>query len=108
MAAFHGADPDGGGVRHDDSVDLHYVIPAIVVALFIAIVAAVVISLSGGGGGPNANAAARHLPPWWTVHSGESYSEIAQKTGSYDRKIRRVLERIRDIAEHEGLSVLKE
>jgi len=39
---------------------------------------------------------------------GYSTEEIAQKTGSYDRKIRRVLERIRDVAEHEGFSVLKE
>jgi RNA polymerase sigma-70 factor, ECF subfamily len=36
---------------------------------------------------------------------GYSTDEIAQKLGSYDRKIRRVLERIRDVAEHEGLSV---
>jgi RNA polymerase sigma-70 factor (ECF subfamily) len=35
---------------------------------------------------------------------GYSTDEIAQKTGSYDRKIRRVLERIRDLAEHDGLS----
>lgn len=36
---------------------------------------------------------------------GFSTEEIAQKIGSYDRKVRRVLERIRDIAEHEGLAV---
>lgn len=36
---------------------------------------------------------------------GFSTEEIAQKLGSYDRKIRRVLERIRDVAEHEGLAV---
>ena len=36
---------------------------------------------------------------------GYSTEEIAQKTGSYDRKVRRVLERIRDVAEHEGLAV---
>jgi len=34
---------------------------------------------------------------------GFSTEEIAQKTGSYDRKIRRVLERIRDVAQHDGL-----
>lgn len=38
---------------------------------------------------------------------GFSTEEIAQKTGSYDRKIRRVLERIRDLADHEGFSLLK-
>ena len=36
---------------------------------------------------------------------GFSTEEIAQKLGSYDRKVRRVLERIRDVAEHEGLAV---
>ncbi len=35
---------------------------------------------------------------------GYSTDEIAQKTGSYDRKIRRVLERIRDLADQDGLS----
>lgn len=81
MSAIHGAGPDGRGVRPDDSVDLHYVIPAVIAALFVAIFAAVVISLSGSGGAPRANAAALHLPPWWTVHPGESYSAIAEKTG---------------------------
>ena len=33
---------------------------------------------------------------------GFSTEEIAEKTGSYDRKIRRVLERIRDVAQHDG------
>jgi len=36
---------------------------------------------------------------------GYSTEEIAKETGSYDRKVRRVLERIRDIAEHEGITV---
>jgi RNA polymerase sigma-70 factor (ECF subfamily) len=36
---------------------------------------------------------------------GYSSEEIAQQLNSYDRKIRRVLERIRDIAEGEGLAV---
>lgn len=36
---------------------------------------------------------------------GYSTEEIAEKLGSYDRKIRRVLERIRDVAEHGGLAV---
>lgn len=36
---------------------------------------------------------------------GYSTEEIAQKIGSYDRKIRRVLERIRDVAQQEGLAV---
>ncbi len=34
---------------------------------------------------------------------GYSNDEIAQKMGSYDRKIRRIIERIRGLAEQEGL-----
>jgi DNA-directed RNA polymerase specialized sigma24 family protein len=34
-----------------------------------------------------------------------STEEIAEKLGTYDRKVRRVLERIRDVAEQEGLKV---
>lgn len=34
-----------------------------------------------------------------------STEEIAKQLGTYDRKVRRVLERIRDIAEKEGLAV---
>jgi DNA-directed RNA polymerase specialized sigma24 family protein len=34
---------------------------------------------------------------------GYGNEEIAQKMGSYDRKIRRIIERIRSLAEQEGL-----
>lgn len=80
MSAIHGADSSARSVRHDDSVDPHYVIPAILATLVVAVLAAVAISLSGGDG-PRADAAPSQLPPWWTVHRGESYSKIAQKTG---------------------------
>ncbi len=36
---------------------------------------------------------------------GYSTDEIAKKLGSYDRKVRRVLERIREVAEHERLGI---
>jgi RNA polymerase sigma factor (sigma-70 family) len=36
---------------------------------------------------------------------GYSTEEIAKQIHSYDRKVRRVLERIRHVAEHEGLAV---
>jgi LysM repeat protein len=81
MSAIHGADPGDRGVRHDDPVDPHYVIPAVLAALVVALIVAVVVSFSGSSDGPRADAAARHLPPYWTVHSGDSYSVIADKTG---------------------------
>jgi LysM repeat protein len=81
MSAIHGADPGGRGVRHDDPVDPHFVIPAIIAALVVAIVIAVVLSLSGSSSDPVAATTTRHLPPFWTVHTGESYTEIARRTG---------------------------
>jgi LysM repeat protein len=76
-----GADPGGRGVRHDDPVDPHYVLPAIIAALVVAVIVAIVLSVTGAGSEPVAATPARHLPPYWTVHSGESYTEIAHKTG---------------------------
>jgi LysM repeat protein len=84
MTVLRGADPRAGGVHHDDPVDPHYVIPVVVAVLVIAVIVAFVISFTGGGGtrGPTAaQIALTKLPPWWTVHSGESYSVIAHKTG---------------------------
>ena len=80
MPAFD-ADPRGRGVHHDDPVDLHYVIPAILAALFVAIIVAVLLSLGGSGTPPVAAGATAKLPPYWTVHSGDSYVSIARKTG---------------------------
>jgi LysM repeat protein len=64
-------------------VDPHYVIPAILGLLVVALLVAVAITLSGGG---SDHAVAQDpgkpgLPPYWTVHAGESYSVIARKTG---------------------------
>lgn len=81
MAAIHGADPGGRGVRHDDPVDPRYVIPAVIGALVVAVVIAVVLSLSGSGSQPVAATPAKSLPPFWTVHAGDSYTSIAHKTG---------------------------
>ena len=81
MSAIHGADPGAGGVRHDDPVDPHYVIPAVIAALVVAVIIAVVVSLTGSGSQPVAATATRNLPPYWTVHNGDSYTKIARKTG---------------------------
>jgi LysM repeat protein len=62
-------------------VDPHYVMPAVIGALLVAVIIAVVVSLSGSGSQPVAAARAKSLPPFWTVHSGDSYTSIARKTG---------------------------
>ena len=81
MSATHGTDPGARGVRHDDPVDPHYVIPAVIALLGIAVIVAVFVSLTGSGPQPVTTTAAKHLPPFWTVHDGDSYTRIAQKTG---------------------------
>jgi LysM repeat protein len=82
MSAIHGADPGARGVRHDDPVDPHYVIPAILAALVVVVVIAVIMSVGGSGADRvAASAATSKLPPFWTVRRGDSYSTIAQKTG---------------------------
>jgi hypothetical protein len=81
MTALNGADPGTKGVR-DDPRWTQYVLPAVVAALAVAMIVAIIATL--GASGPSAdagNAPSRRLPPYWTVHDGESYSVIAEKTG---------------------------
>jgi LysM repeat protein len=81
MTALNGADPGTKGLR-DDPGWMRYVLPACVAALLVAMIVAIVTTL--GGSGPSADAGStpsRRLPPYWTVHSGETYSVIAEKTG---------------------------
>jgi hypothetical protein len=61
---------------------MQYVLPAVVAALAIAMIVAIITTL--GASGPSADAgtaASRRLPLYWTVHDGDSYSVIAEKTG---------------------------
>ena len=83
MTAIRGVDPGARGVGHDDPLGPRYVIPAVLVALVLAFFVAVAMSIGGGGGsGPTAAHPGKPgLPPYWTVHRGDSYVVIAQKTG---------------------------
>jgi LysM repeat protein len=82
MSALHGADPGTRGVGHDDARVTQYIIFAGLGTLFVAMIVVIVLSLSGSGPEQSSgDAAIRRLPPYWTVHSGESYSSIAEKTG---------------------------
>jgi hypothetical protein len=82
MTALNGADPGTRGVRNDNPRWMQYVLPACVAALAVAMLVAIVTTLTGSDPAQSAgdNALLR-LPPYWTVHQGESYSVIAEKTG---------------------------
>jgi LysM repeat protein len=61
---------------------MRYVLPACVAALAVAMLVAIVTTLTGSDPAQSAgDSALRHLPPYWTVHQGDSYSVIAEKTG---------------------------
>lgn len=64
-------------------MDPRYVIPAILALLVVALIVAVAISLGGGGGAARVSTLPGKpgLAAWWTVHQGETYTQIAQKTG---------------------------
>ena len=59
-----------------------YVMLAGMGIMLVTIIAVVVTSLSGSdrGSGP-ANAPASRLPPYWVVRRGDTYAQIADKTG---------------------------
>jgi LysM repeat protein len=81
MTAVNGADPGTSGVRHDPRW-MRYVLPAGLGALVVAMLVAIAASLGGSEPAPGAGTTvSRRLPPYWTVHPGESYSLIAEKTG---------------------------
>jgi LysM repeat protein len=60
---------------------MRYVLPAGLGALVVAMLVAIAASLGGSDAAPAGDAVSRRLPPYWTVHRGESYSVIAEKTG---------------------------
>lgn len=81
MPALHGADPGTRGVGHDDARTTPYIILGGLGALFVAMIVVIVASLTGSPAPSAGDAALRRLAPYWTVHQGESYSSIAEKTG---------------------------
>ena len=62
-----------------------YLVPAAIVALIAAVIIAIVTALGGSNttSRPTSSraAVARKLPPYWTVRPGQTYSQIAAKTG---------------------------
>jgi LysM repeat protein len=64
---------------------LRYLVPAALATLLAAMIVVVVTSVGGSGTGSRSarsrHAAVRKLPAYWTVRPGETYSQIARKTG---------------------------
>jgi hypothetical protein len=62
-----------------------YLIPAALVALLVAVIIVIVTALGGSNttSRPTSSsvAATRRLPPYWIVRPGQTYSQIAAKTG---------------------------
>lgn len=83
MFALSGADPHSSGVEPDGRRILRYLVPAALVALLVAMIAVIVASTgdSRSGSAGSLRPTGHNLPPYWTVHRGETYSEIAKKTG---------------------------
>ena len=76
---------DLGAPTHARGRPPRYLIPAALVALLAAVIIAIVTALGGSNttSRPTSSRAApaRKLPPYWTVRPGQTYSQIAQKTG---------------------------
>jgi LysM repeat protein len=85
LAGTVGAQAGTGGVDPDDRRYLAYVIFGGLALLFVAIVFVVVTSFTGrddsASAGSDRAALQRKLPVYWTVHRGDTYVRIAQKTG---------------------------
>jgi len=79
------AHPPNDGVDRDEGLPLHYLVPAGLIALLAAIIVVIVTSLGGSdpgaGGASSRDAAVRKLPPYWRVKRGQTYAQIADKTG---------------------------
>lgn len=74
-----GADPGGGGY-------LGFLVLFGVLLFFAVTVTVVITTLNSDGGASRAEAAradelSRKLPVYWTVHTGDTYARIAEKTG---------------------------
>lgn len=84
MTTPDGADLQSGGGERDAGLSLHYLVPGGLVALLLAVVAVTAMSLGGSGSGGASDRDTRHAArfgPYWTVKRGQTYAQIAQKTG---------------------------
>lgn len=83
--AAHGPSPNLSGVQRRNRLLLLCLVPLALVVLLVAVSLMIAASLGRSDAASDAArasaAAARRLPPYWTVRAGETYSQIAQRTG---------------------------
>lgn len=74
-----------GGVGPGEGRSRRYVAPAVLLVLLVTIVIVVATSLGGAdhkaSGTGSQSAPARKLPVYWRVKRGQTYAQIAEKTG---------------------------
>ena len=80
MSASHNPQ-DPTGSEHLHSVLLWWLVPIGLVVALLLVGFVTVSSLSSAGESDATPTAARKLPPHWTVKAGETFSQIAEKTG---------------------------
>jgi len=85
MSALGGSPLDSSGGERGDRRVLRYLIPAGLVVLLVAMIV-VIASSTGGSQGGSSSAGSRaadggKLPLYWTVRRGQTYAQIAKKTG---------------------------
>ena len=74
--------PDGASVNQRGSVMLWYLVPIGAVGLFVAVSIMVAASLAGSDSSSAATERANgKLAPYWIVKAGQTYGQIAAKTG---------------------------
>lgn len=83
MSALGGAHLHSRGGEHDDRRVLRYLVPAGLGVSLVAMIVVIATSVGGSssGSGNSLAAAGRNLPYYWTVRRGETYSQIAKRTG---------------------------
>jgi LysM repeat protein len=85
MAARDGPRLDSRGAPHPGRLSARWLVPLGLLVALVAVGVMIASSLGRSDAAPDGAAAraaaARRLPPYWTVRPGQTYAQIAQRTG---------------------------
>jgi LysM repeat protein len=79
--SVHHDSPHTGDFDDDDRLTAWFVVPVALVTLFVLVIVFTWIAIGGSGAGSSTPAIDPDLPPYWTVRPGQTYAQIAEKTG---------------------------